>query len=524
MDRLTLSRIDEDLDSQEVGALCFLCSDVINRKRLQGVTDAKELFLRLEERGLLDDPHFLSRLLQVIRRADLLSLLETNGNPPPEADAHPVLSGYRVLLYCVYEDLTQQNLDQMKFLLSGQLGRRQIESCKTALDVFLEMEKTGLLSPLNLDQLHEVLLGLDRGLAATVQQYMLGRPRPPGGTRPPAHLYAPVQAYDRSTHHVMPLCSGNTQQQQATPPSHISMDHQRVNAVLQPPQTALSVCETRPGDGGRSVFSDAQSLAAPPSSLDQKDYYALTHNPRGSCVVFNNEKFLGKELKDRAGTLQDEGSLRSVFGRLGFRMEVNNNLTADDMRLQIKELSRRSFVEDDALVVCVLSHGEKGCVFGTDEVGVSLRELTQPFTSGRAPTLAGKPKLFFIQACQGSDYQRGSVPCPPTPREEEGDKENRVEEDAGRTPGETVPTDADFLVGMATVQDCKSFRSTSTGSIYIQELCAQLMRSAQSPENDDILTVLTRVNRAVSKGVYLSYKQMPEPKYTLTKKLVLKCV
>ncbi|XP_068197208.1 caspase-8 isoform X4 [Antennarius striatus] len=490
MDRLTLSRIDEDLDSQEVGALCFLCSDVINRKRLQGVTDAKELFLRLEERGLLDDPHFLSRLLQVIRRADLLSLLETNGNPPPEADAHPVLSGYRVLLYCVYEDLTQQNLDQMKFLLSGQLGRRQIESCKTALDVFLEMEKTGLLSPLNLDQLHEVLLGLDRGLAATVQQYMLG----------------------------------NTQQQQATPPSHISMDHQRVNAVLQPPQTALSVCETRPGDGGRSVFSDAQSLAAPPSSLDQKDYYALTHNPRGSCVVFNNEKFLGKELKDRAGTLQDEGSLRSVFGRLGFRMEVNNNLTADDMRLQIKELSRRSFVEDDALVVCVLSHGEKGCVFGTDEVGVSLRELTQPFTSGRAPTLAGKPKLFFIQACQGSDYQRGSVPCPPTPREEEGDKENRVEEDAGRTPGETVPTDADFLVGMATVQDCKSFRSTSTGSIYIQELCAQLMRSAQSPENDDILTVLTRVNRAVSKGVYLSYKQMPEPKYTLTKKLVLKCV
>lgn len=45
-----------------------------------------------------------------------------------------------------------------------------------------------------------------------------------------------------------------------------------------------------------------------------------------------------------------------------------------------------------------------------------------------------------------------------------------------------------------------------------------------SLEKDDILTVLTRVNREVSKRDCLTYKQMPEPKYTLTKKLVLKCV
>lgn len=41
---------------------------------------------------------------------------------------------------------------------------------------------------------------------------------------------------------------------------------------------------------------------------------------------------------------------------------------------------------------------------------------------------------------------------------------------------------------------------------------------------DDILSVLTRVNRNVSKGIYRGYKQMPEPKYTFTKKLVLKPV
>ena len=38
---------------------------------------------------------------------------------------------------------------------------------------------------------------------------------------------------------------------------------------------------------------------------------------------------------------------------------------------------------------------------------------------------------------------------------------------------------------------------------------------------DDLLSTLTRVNREVSKGEYLRHKQMPQPKYTLTKKLVL---
>lgn len=173
----------------------------------------------------------------------------------------------------------------------------------------------------------------------------------------------------------------------------------------------------------------------------------------------------------------------------------------------------------------MLSHGEKEMVFGTDEERMSLQELTQPFRSGPAPTLAGKPKLFFIQACQGNKYQRGSLPCPPRPRvEEEGDRQNRLEEDAGRVDGETVPWDADFLLGMATVPECRSFRNTTIGSIYIQELCRQLIRSAESSEREDILTVLTRVNREVSKGEYLKHKQMPEPKYTLTKKLVLRFV
>lgn len=127
----------------------------------------------------------------------------------------------------------------------------------------------------------------------------------------------------------------------------------------------------------------------------------------------------------------------------------------------------------------MLSHGQKGCFYGTDGVEVSLQDVTQLFTSRQAPTLAGKPKLFFIQACQGNDLQKGCVPCSPRPAQEADKAQSRLEEDAGAVRGETVPDCADFLLGMATVQDCKAFRNTTTGSIYIQELCRQLKNSAE---------------------------------------------
>uniref|UniRef100_A0A4W6C4F8 Caspase-8 n=1 Tax=Lates calcarifer TaxID=8187 RepID=A0A4W6C4F8_LATCA len=479
MDRLKLSRIDEELESSEVAALCFLCCDVVSRKRLERVSigDAKQLFLRLEEKGLLDNPVFLSQLLHTIRRADLLNLLETDSRQPEETDASPVLSTYRVMLYRIYEDMTEENLKNMKFLLNGKLGRRQIEASDTALDLFAEMEKAGLLSDTDVNELLATLREFDQQLALTVQLYK-------NSMRPP-HSHTITVIF-----------------------------------VMRRPRDAIFYCFYS-ADEGESVHTDAE-ISRETSSLPNEDY-ALTHIPRGLCVVINNESFRGLELSNRGGTQEDAKALRKVFYSLGFDVVIHDNLTADDMRHKLKELSRRNYSNEDALVVCVLSHGEQGCVFGTDEKKVSLRELTEPFTSKIAPTLTGKPKLFFIQACQGSGYQGGTVPCPPRPRNEEEVGET-FEEDAGPVYGETVPWDADFLLGMATVQECKSFRNTSTGSIYIQELCKQLTRSAESSERDNILDVLTRVNREVGRGVYLSRKQMPEPKYTLTKRLVLKFV
>ncbi|KAM4604607.1 caspase-8 [Polymixia lowei] len=500
MDLQTLAQIDEELGSSEVAALRFLCSDVLNKKRLETVKNGRELFTRLEEKGLLENRCFLSQLLSTIRRLDLLSLLETDSK---QTDASPILSDYRVMLYRIHEDMTRENLEKMKFLLGSKIGRGQVERCTTTLDVMAEMERAALLSSEKLDELEKILVDCDSYLALKIQSYR---------TSTSLSQHQPS---------IQPI---SNQDFQTRSTSHLSMDHQRLINSPQPSQLqSLSISETLPScqpmlpRGGQNLSSDSDPYTESPSLRDQTEYYTLTHNPRGTCLIINNEHFLVNWLPSRPGTQEDEKALRKVFSRLGFEVKACPDMTGNDIMLELKKLGKQNFLMADALVVCVLSHGEMGHVYGTDGQRVSLREITRPFISREAPTLAGKPKLFFIQACQGDNYQQGAMPCPPSPREGDGNGHSGIEEDAVKTV--LVPDDADFLVGMATVEECKSFRNTTTGSIYIQEVCRQLEKAASSHEN--ILTVLTRVNREVSKGEYLKRKQMPEPKYTLTKTLIL---
>nr|XP_046215266.1 caspase-8 isoform X2 [Oncorhynchus gorbuscha] len=501
MDLRLLSRIDEELDSSEVAALCFLCRDVLNRKRLETVADGHGLFLRLQEKSLLKDHYFLSQLLSVIGRLDLHRLLETDSRQPEQTahtqtDSCPALSQYRRMLYKVSEDVTKENLTKMKFLLSDKLPRGRLDPCTTALEVMCEMERQELLTEDRLDELQRILEECDTQLAHTVRQHREAR-----------------GSVSRQEYSVQPI--SNQEQQLSSPQSlqSLSISETRPNCE-RGQRTRLysdAMTETQPGSGS----GPDQVTTSPTQSwkTSEMEHYSMTCNPRGTCLIINNYHFMGfSGLTDRPGTEQDEKALHNVFSRLGFKVEVCSDLTEKTMLGAVEELAGRSHIQADALVVCVLSHGEKGCVLGTDGGGVPIRSLTQPFTSKQCPSLMGKPKLFFIQACQGKGFQQGALFIPSI-RQSKG----RYEADAGAI--ESIPWDADFLIGMATVEECKSFRNTKEGSIYIQELCKQLEWGADREE--DILSVLTRVNREVSRGVYRDSKQMPEPKYTLTKKLFL---
>jgi caspase-like apoptosis-related cysteine protease len=52
----------------------------------------------------------------------------------------------------------------------------------------------------------------------------------------------------------------------------------------------------------------------------------------------------------------------------------------------------------DCIAVIVMTHGESGMLAPRDSnIMYNVDLLWQPFTADKCPTLAGKPKLFFIQ-------------------------------------------------------------------------------------------------------------------------------
>lgn len=151
-----------------------------------------------------------------------------------------------------------------------------------------------------------------------------------------------------------------------------------------------------------------------------------------------------------------------------FEIEVRYDQTASGMKDVIRHFASKDHTRMGAFVCCVLSHGEKGTVLGVDGKGVEIHELTGPIAECR--TLASKPKLFFIQACQGNEAQNGVL----TEDAPGNATEDPYEEDAYNPAARFIPIEADILIGMATVERYQSYRHTKDGSIYIQELCNQL--------------------------------------------------
>jgi len=84
-------------------------------------------------------------------------------------------------------------------------------------------------------------------------------------------------------------------------------------------------------------------------------------------------------------------------------------VSVQDIREQLKKVSSRDHTAYDAFILVILSHGKQDGVYGIDgdlktESGfVLLDDITSLFDGANCPSLMGKPKMFFIQACQGGE-------------------------------------------------------------------------------------------------------------------------
>lgn len=126
-------------------------------------------------------------------------------------------------------------------------------------------------------------------------------------------------------------------------------------------------------------------------------------------------------------------------------------------------------VDGDCFVCCILSHGENEGVCGTDGALISVDEIREPFNGNNCRRLAGKPKLFFIQACRGKRNQQSVHVQADAP--DDGESEMEVDGDDFDI---TIPADTDFLIARSTTDGHLSYRKPEEGAWFIQSLCRNL--------------------------------------------------
>ncbi len=135
--------------------------------------------------------------------------------------------------------------------------------------------------------------------------------------------------------------------------------------------------------------------------------YSSDNTKRGICLIFEHDTFRpDMNLSARKGSEVDLKSAISLFNAMGFDVHVERNLHYVDIMRLLSKVAGMDHSDSDCLAVVMLSHGNEGSLFAYDAAFPTQR-LWEPFVAEKAPTLVGKPKLFFLQACQGSNMDAG---------------------------------------------------------------------------------------------------------------------
>lgn len=259
-----------------------------------------------------------------------------------------------------------------------------------------------------------------------------------------------------------------------------------------------------------SDTTDALLFAQPTDTGIGKysEEYNMSHRRRGIAVVLNQKRV--RKHATRFGTELDVDELVQTFLGLGF--DIHSICVLEDQPLKsifdiLKILREHDFSQDDCLCITILTHGNNSGVLLANDYSYNFKSMWKQFTADRCPSLAGKPKLFFVQACRGNEKDPGSTVT-----------------DSTSNSDYKIPTHADFLMAYSTVEGTVSWRNKSFGSWFIQSLCSELQKNSGK---NDLLTMLTNVSRYVateyesisSLDDKLGYKQVPSFSSTLIRRI-----
>ncbi|KAM8879872.1 caspase-3a [Spinachia spinachia] len=232
----------------------------------------------------------------------------------------------------------------------------------------------------------------------------------------------------------------------------------------------------------KSEQSAVSSSASVPEEVDAKPNahsfrYSLRFPCIGQCIIINNKNFDRRTgMNQRNGTDVDAANAMKVFAKLGYKVTVYNDQSVEQIKRVLTSVSKEDHSCYASFVCVLLSHGDEGLFFGTDG-SVPLKCLTSLYRGDRCKSLVGKPKLFFIQACRGTELDAG------------------IEADSGEDGTTRIPVEADFLYAFSTAPGYYSWRNTMTGSWFMQSLCDMISKYGKELE---LQHIMIRVNNKVA--------------------------
>lgn len=511
--RMLLIEFNEKLNSDDFQSLTFLAKDIVNRKRIKEMENRLEFFDDLEKKAVIrcgpeeTDLLFFKQAFLIMGRNDLVSALEkVGGGSCKQSSGETFVTKRRKLLYQVGEETGQEELKNLKAYLSSKVGvgKRTLDQIQDVWDCLDVLEER--LSDSEMFPLLKTVYAADVNLPVLLDDFIkdIAIVGATGGQTDKT----PVQEVGE-----------HVQAQPHTLGTQIEDTAGSEEATYDPPPSGGS---TMTPDGAFSGFSDTTL----PSRLGA---YNKGENA-GFCIIINNETFANEKTHPtRNGTNADRDLLEYLFNMFGFDVRVYNNKTCQEIDQLLREIQQKDHKDNGALVVCTLSHGNLNMVSGACGQDLPINSMTSLFRADNCPSLAGKPKFFIFQACQGKDTQQvwhqTNAPV-------------MAESDTNLVPNSTVaevmsevphlhqlnlaPAEADFLIAHSTMPGYVSFRN-DRGSFFVQSLVKHL--KAHSPR-EDVVSILVEVNRDVSQTIGQTNGgqiavQIPEPKVRLTKKFYL---
>ncbi|XP_070694466.1 CASP8 and FADD-like apoptosis regulator [Pempheris klunzingeri] len=471
----TINHIAEALSSSERRSLFYLCGSLDLDDSVPCLKEMLKSEVMGQERGHL----FLRELMLQLRRFDILRKVCKTSREEVERNLkhRQVLPRFRVLMANISEDMANEDMNSVKFLLSSTLPREKMEKAKSFLDVIIELEKLDIVSPERVDFVEECLMKIDRvDLAKKVTAYKV---------------------------------SAVTSEQQ---PSQL----QRCRALrpFPAPNSSHSLQQTRQGQSFHSglllyvtlifilftlpYYSLSPATANVPVSVyrelsfqSQLDCYKFNTNPRGVCVII-----------DCVGN--DGDMLEQTFKALHFNVILHKWLSAADTVSALRGIFRqRENLKGDGFACCIISRGVQNRLLGTDLYGPGLHldDIRDLFNADSCPMLAGKPKLFFIQRYTVPEAQLCS-------RMHHRDEDLETDGYDVLSSTDYIPTDADVFWSHCWTDE-RQLEQGQHRSVYLRALADGFHRSQRRK------THLVDVHTEVNGAIFEHNKRNPEASYQI---------